>query len=179
MQDISYITYGYRLLSTNEYSHNVYSCPEIAGGPKPDPRCEGGNILRSLGFDEDDYGFPIGALAVNYIILMILTGLVLKLKPHGGIKHASTIRKEKSSETDKHILDEESATSPSEIAHPPTPIELQNLSLSLTKINAAGTHTSLPILQSISTVFPASSLSVILGASGKPLACESHTFLFS
>ncbi|KAI8826161.1 P-loop containing nucleoside triphosphate hydrolase protein [Fimicolochytrium jonesii] len=164
---ISYITYGFRLLSTNEFSDKSYACPDVSPtNGRDDPRCQGNVILQTLGFGTDDYSFPIVALVINYFVLMILTGLILHLKPYGGITHAASVK----TKTEKKIsnLDVEGQTPASESSVPRINITLDNVSLYLTKKSplSKASSTSITILDGVSASFQAGHLSIILGASG-------------
>ncbi|KND02196.1 uncharacterized protein SPPG_02683 [Spizellomyces punctatus DAOM BR117] len=166
-KEISYITYGYRLLATNEFTNNEYACPEL-GTNGQDPRCQGESILKSLGFKSNDYTTPIVALIVNYAILMFLTGLVLRLKPHSGVRHASAIMRKNGDKKDRTLaIDEEMQRG--EASVPRIDIRLDDVSLYISKKAYPAketTATVTPILQNITAEFPSGQLSVILGASG-------------
>ncbi|TPX58866.1 hypothetical protein PhCBS80983_g02858 [Powellomyces hirtus] len=150
---ISYITYGYNLLATNEFSDNNYEC------------CDGAAILRSLAFEEDDYLYPALALVVNFVALMILAGLVLQFKPAAGLRHASAVKEKKKKGT--NTLDEEAQRNELDPL-PRIDISLERVSLYLTKQTptSKAKRSAVTILDSVSADFKAGELSIILGSSG-------------
>ncbi|KAI9099904.1 P-loop containing nucleoside triphosphate hydrolase protein [Phlyctochytrium arcticum] len=178
-KDISYISYGYRLLSSNEFSENSYACPDLQLPPGTiDPRCQGVNILRSQGFTEHDYWTPTLLLILNFFILMIVSALILSVMPAGGVQATGLVaqKRKKVGQGKKEDLEAQKGMG----AVPRVDIRLDKLSLSLKKgrrktaknegaaalIDTSENQRRTPILQSISAHFPAGNLSVILGASG-------------
>ncbi|KAJ3097829.1 hypothetical protein HDU97_004526 [Phlyctochytrium planicorne] len=68
---ISFFTAGYRLLLSNEFSGNSFTCPELPMSNSP--QCQGDRILKSAGVEAYDYVYPF----VNFLgNLVIVTGLV-------------------------------------------------------------------------------------------------------
>ncbi|KAJ3155417.1 hypothetical protein HDU86_004319 [Geranomyces michiganensis] len=162
-EHISYVTYGYRLLATNEFSGITYACPDMPPGEKS---CQGEVILTSLAFKVDDYVYPGVALLLNYVGLMILAALILQYKPQAAVSHAATVKKEKiKTETG----DEEAQSVENESSVPRVDIKLENVTLMLTKTSPTKSEASKPpitILDNISAHFKPGELSIILGASG-------------
>ncbi|KAJ3010711.1 hypothetical protein HKX48_007231 [Thoreauomyces humboldtii] len=164
-KNISYVSYGFQLLATNEFSDRAFACPELNDGPN-DPICQGNNILHGLGFGVNDYIYPSVAMLINYIGLMILAALVLQLKPDVGVRHAASLKKEKNFPL---LIDEEGQTPESETTVPKVDITLEEVTLTLTKTAPTGKNKSdgpITILDAISANFRAGELSIILGASG-------------
>ncbi|KAJ3166121.1 hypothetical protein HDU88_003669 [Geranomyces variabilis] len=161
-EHISYVTYGYRLLATNEFSGVTFACPDMLPGEKS---CQGEVILKSLAFGVDDYVYPAVALLLNYVGLMVLAALVLQFKPQGGPTHAASVKKDK---TKTEIRDEEAQSVENESSVPRVDIKLENVTLMLTKTSPTKSDSAktATILDNISAEFKPGELSIILGASG-------------
>jgi ABC-type multidrug transport system ATPase subunit len=75
LQYVSFIFYSMRALLTNEYTDRKFTCPANAVfGCDP---YDGNRILKSFGFERDDYDIPAVALACFIVGLVLITMVVL------------------------------------------------------------------------------------------------------
>ncbi|KAJ3217449.1 hypothetical protein HDU67_007919 [Dinochytrium kinnereticum] len=86
---ISYFSAGYRLLVSNEFSGNSFSCPELP--ILNSPQCEGKQILIDIGLEENDYIIPFINMFGNIIIVTLLVIFLLYVIIPGQSSHRESI----------------------------------------------------------------------------------------
>ncbi|KAJ3092891.1 hypothetical protein HK102_000867 [Quaeritorhiza haematococci] len=187
IQEISFVTIGYRIFAANEFSGKIYACEDLPLGSQ-DPRCDGRIILELTGLRENDIAIPFISLAVYFAILIVITSAVLQFFPYTGPKHARPIsstkaakagevKKEGETNAGGHAAIDVNGENAAKKSFQRVSIMLRDLSLSVAKVqrrlgkpkalHAAGE--ALPgklILDNITARFPQGELTVILGSSG-------------
>ncbi|KAI8929947.1 P-loop containing nucleoside triphosphate hydrolase protein [Entophlyctis helioformis] len=172
ISNVSFLSYQYRLMASNEFSNNQYACADV-GAP-----CQGNSILASLAIGVDDYTVPIVSLVVIFSVFMIMAALVLifvkvELNKHAGaVKSTIKVANGKSAvplEEGNADADLDGATKNSSKV-PPVNVRVSSIRLELTtrSINpmASGSTKSKVLLDSITADFPANCLTIIMGGSG-------------
>ncbi len=96
-QHISYLSFSYRILMTNEFQDRVFACPDSPLGPNnTDPSCIGNNILTGSGLKTDDVFIPFISLVVSFIIYLGVATALLVLKRPGSDAAIKSIKVKKS-----------------------------------------------------------------------------------
>jgi ABC-type multidrug transport system fused ATPase/permease subunit len=187
IKHVDFITFGFRILASNEFTNNSYECK---GLPPNIPICQGKEILNSLQFEENDVRVPMGSLGIKIGVLLVLTYvclLVIKvdLVKQGG--RVSSTKEEGSNENEKvasgktkqqeqqhhhhhhHVEDVTIEMEQDKLAtQKQVLLELKNVSLSYVKKppTSKSPVSETPILRSVSATFEPGKLTAILGASG-------------
>ena len=160
---ISFMTYEYRLLASNEFSNNVYACSDI-GVP-----CEGNTILASLAIGVDDYTIPIVIMFCIILFFFVAACALLIVRPPSSTVHASPVSltvKVSSIETKESSGHADAETTKTKIS-----VKLHKLNLRIIKTNLFAKAnepktTEKVLLNDVSASFPFSELTVIMGGSG-------------
>ncbi|KAI8894891.1 P-loop containing nucleoside triphosphate hydrolase protein [Globomyces pollinis-pini] len=150
---ISYLTFEFRLLSSNEFTDNVYKCEDV-GRP-----CEGNSILESLAIERNDYTYTYIGLVGNWLVFMILSIVLLQYYKIDPTKHAKQLQKTKKK---KEVVEMELK----EFNSRKVDLTLKNVSLELTTKPMFRSATNKMLLSNISGTFSHSSLSIVMGGSG-------------
>ncbi|KAJ2993420.1 hypothetical protein HDV02_002427 [Globomyces sp. JEL0801] len=161
LNNVSFTTFQYRLLTSNEFSDNTYACREQPSA------CLGNNTLNSLGIAINEYSSPILSMVAIFCFFNIVSVFALLLIPKlPKISFGMT-------SSTKHILkdsmDPIDSKSLSRRIKKRITVTLTDLSLELvTRSIWPGntTTTSKQLLQNINAEFKPRALSIIMGGSG-------------
>ncbi|KAI9316551.1 P-loop containing nucleoside triphosphate hydrolase protein [Zopfochytrium polystomum] len=164
-QTIAYITYGMRLLVSNEFSGNSYDCDGQG--------CNGDAVVRSLGFQPGEVVGPVGGMIAILAVKVLLAGVLLQLGVGSGAKVAGTVMgsKEERAVIGNGAEDSAVVAVESLLDTPSVSVTIDALSLTF---QSAGRRfqrgdagvSSKPILREISATFRPGQVAAILGASG-------------
>ncbi|KAI8892529.1 P-loop containing nucleoside triphosphate hydrolase protein [Globomyces pollinis-pini] len=162
---VSFLTYQFRLLATNEFSNMKYACKDIGIA------CPGNSMLQGLGIKPMDYLEPILGLTINFIVFFILNGILLKLVQDESGKQVKPIVPNCAKDKKVHFLKQNDPEKQKFAGIKRIDIQLINLHLELDSISPfpnpfAPKHTKKVLLENVSTSFKSNSLSVIMGGSG-------------
>ncbi|KAJ2994375.1 hypothetical protein HDV02_001649 [Globomyces sp. JEL0801] len=149
----SIVLFEFRLLSSNEFTDNVYKCEDV-GRP-----CEGNSILESLAIERNDYTYTYIGLVGNWLVFMILSIVLLQYYKIDPTKHAKQLQKTKKK---KEVVEMELK----EFNSRKVDLTLKNVSLELTTKPMFRSATNKMLLSNISGTFSHSSLSIVMGGSG-------------
>eukprot|EP00842_Homolaphlyctis_polyrhiza_P000736 jgi/Hompol1/1663/HPOL_002739-RA len=164
ISSISFLTYQYRLMASNEFSNKLYACNDI-GTP-----CDGNSILQSLAISVDDYSIPIAGLICIFAVFIILAAIAMQLltfdlnKHAGAVKSSVKVRKvgvhdEENGETSQAQL------SPRQLQS--VTVRIENIRMELVQKSVLGGQaTQKTLLDDLNAEFPANSLTIIMGGSG-------------
>ncbi|EGF82438.1 hypothetical protein BATDEDRAFT_86245 [Batrachochytrium dendrobatidis JAM81] len=161
---ISFLTYQYRLMISNEFSDNTFACAD-AGAP-----CSGNSILRSMAIDVHDYQTPLISLLLIFVIFMVVSTIILQFLNVNHNKHAGTVKSSikmlvKDEDAELGISDSHSN---SKNHHSSIHVKIKSLTLQLTikSIMPSTPTIKKVLLDNVTTSFPPNSLSIIMGGSG-------------
>ncbi|KAI9350617.1 P-loop containing nucleoside triphosphate hydrolase protein [Zopfochytrium polystomum] len=165
LQHVGYITHGYTLLVTNEFSGNSFRC-DGAG-------CDGDTVVRDLGFVPGDIKGPAAALAITFAVLMVVAGVLLAVVPQRREKQARKVKPTRSAAAASaahaaagEAEDKASIAGAAAEAHGSgVTLELRDVSLTIKGVKR-GPVALKPILQLVSAVFEPGTVTAILGPSG-------------
>ncbi len=159
---VSYITWMFRLMASNEFSNNTYTCSAL-GSP-----CKGNDILSALSIPVDYYITPILGLIINFAAFMFIAILLLQFVAPKTTTHASPIKGGKVSDS---IMQQNQTisidiTRKVNISLDHVALELETRKYSLS-INGHKMETEVKtLLKDVSAEFRHSSLSIVMGGSG-------------
>jgi ABC-type multidrug transport system ATPase subunit len=155
LNHVSFLTYQYRALASNEFSNNSYECADV-GVP-----CRGNDVLVSLGIAREDYRIPFIGLGVNMVGFLIIAILLLQFYKVNGTKHATPVA------ASKVVVDLKEQTIAEEMDHVrKVTVRLENVGLDLDLKPFFGNATKKSLLQSINAEFQPNALTIIMGVSG-------------
>ncbi|KAF7319864.1 ABC transporter domain-containing protein [Mycena kentingensis (nom. inval.)] len=151
--------YSFRLVATTQFKDRVFACEGVTGVALS--QCDGNNVLRSLKFSIRTpivvwFAAEIGII----VVLHLLAGVILQFYKPGGVKHAVSSTKDHPGK--------ESIGGDMDIPRAKINVEIRNLGFKWVSsgLPFLRKSESKPILNGISTVFPAGQISAILGPSG-------------
>jgi ABC-type multidrug transport system ATPase subunit len=156
LNHVSFLTYEYRLVSSNEFSDKIYQCPEL---PQP---CRGNDVLNYLGIEKNSYIIPIVGLLCNFIGFMFLSILLLQFYKVKLNKHANPTKnniqlpeKECSEDWSQEVENVRRVG-----------IRIENISLKMVTKKPFRSNEEKTLLESISATFKPGKLTTIMGSSG-------------
>ncbi|KAF7306405.1 Pleiotropic drug resistance proteins (PDR1-15), ABC superfamily [Mycena indigotica] len=157
---ISTTFYSFRVMAITQFKDRTFECEGVTGVALS--QCDGNNVLRSLDFSVDTPLIVYFAAEIAIIVVLhLLAGLILQFYKPGGVKHATA--------TGQDHRGKESMMGDMDIPRAKINVEVRNLGFKWISsglpfgIRRAETK---PILNDISTYFPAGEISAILGPSG-------------
>jgi ABC-type lipoprotein export system ATPase subunit len=178
IKHINFLTFGYRILASNEFTDNSYECE---GLPPNIPICQGKEILNSLQFQENDVAGPMGFMAINMVVLLVLTYVCLLVIKVDLVKQGGRVSTKEDGEENKgsdanenhhhhHHTEDVTIEMERDKLETQKQVVLELKDVSLTYVKKPPTSktpvSKTPILQSVSAKFEPGKLTAILGASG-------------
>ncbi|KAL2918015.1 hypothetical protein HK105_202429 [Polyrhizophydium stewartii] len=161
---ISFMTYEFRLLATNEFSGNVYACADV-GRP-----CDGNAVLKSLAIAVDDYVVPPLMLCAIFAFFLVSGTVLLQLLSFDLNKHAgavkSSIKVGSSRQSGTSADGGESAKGVHAIEKIDVQVQSIHLELITRSLIPGRQSTKKTLLEDITADFPAGELTIIMGGSG-------------
>ncbi|KAJ1340013.1 hypothetical protein BSLG_005337 [Batrachochytrium salamandrivorans] len=166
---ISFLTYQFRMMASNEFSDNVYACADVG---KP---CNGNDILKTLAISVNDFSDPVIALCTIFFVFMVASiAVLLAVKVEMG-KHAGVVKSSIKVSLEKHSIVDSERGGPAENgnAHPghqnqSVNVRIEGLRLELVTRSVLPTApaTRKVLLDDITAEFKENALTIIMGGSG-------------
>ncbi|KAI8911576.1 P-loop containing nucleoside triphosphate hydrolase protein [Gorgonomyces haynaldii] len=155
---ISFLTYQYRAIASNEFSDNSYACEELGR------RCQGNDILSALAIGVNDNTIPYIALAVIFAVFLLIAFVLLKFYLPVTHQHAKPIS---SVVPVQEKIEQEVPEEPTDRR---VDVKLDSIQLDLITKPYGGLLGHKPVkktlLENISFHVPHSTLTMIMGGSG-------------
>ena len=155
----SFLTWEFRLMASNEFSNNVYTCSDI-GQP-----CLGNDVLYSLGIPVDYYIWPIIGLVLNYVGFTLVAIITLQFYLPAETRHAKPISSNKSQIHPNIHKDEDIGNYSNHVQRIRVDLKAVDLKIESTDMLKRNVKQK-TLLDGISSSFPPGQLSIIMGGSG-------------
>nr|GAT46077.1 predicted protein [Mycena chlorophos] len=157
---ISTTFYSFRIMATTQFKNRTFECEGVTGVQLT--QCNGNNVLSALEFDAGTPLVVYFAAEIGIIVVLhVFAGILLQFYKPGGVKHATA--------TSHDHRGKETVMGDMDIARAKISVEIRDLGFKWVSsglpfgIRKAETK---PILNNISSYFPAGEISAILGPSG-------------
>jgi ABC-type multidrug transport system ATPase subunit len=169
-QYVSYLTYSLRIFIANEFSDNIFPCPDLPPGSLT---CNGNAVITSMDFEPNDYKQNFLALFYIIIVEIGITYLLLCFVSQSTVKAAAKVKPSSIKIAQEAHHNDTNSTLPTP---PAVTIQLKSYTLTLKTRRGrwsgpwngwkspADQETTL--LNNLSTVFRPGKLSAIMGSSG-------------
>ncbi|KAJ7785733.1 P-loop containing nucleoside triphosphate hydrolase protein [Mycena metata] len=156
---ISTTFYSFRVVATTQFKGRKFACEGVTGVALT--QCDGDNVLRSLDFSDTPLVVYFAAEIAIIVVLHFLAGLILQFHKPGGVKHAGGGPESRGKES--------ALTGDMDIVRAKIDVEIRNASFKWVRTGlplGLRRAEEKPILNEITSFFPAGEVSAILGPSG-------------
>ncbi|KAJ7151563.1 P-loop containing nucleoside triphosphate hydrolase protein [Mycena filopes] len=157
---ISTTFYSFRVVATTQFKGRKFACEGVTGVALS--QCDGDNVLRALDFSDTPLIVYFAAEIGIIVGLHVLAGLILQFHKPGGVKHAGGGGPESRGK-------ESALTGDMDIVRAKIDVEIRNVSFKWVRTSlplGLRRAEQKPILNEITSFFPAGEVSAILGPSG-------------
>ncbi|KAJ7456457.1 P-loop containing nucleoside triphosphate hydrolase protein [Mycena latifolia] len=157
---ISTTFYSFRVVATTQFKGRTFACEGVTGVALS--QCNGDNVLLALDFSDTPLIVYFTAEIAIIVVLHVLAGVILQFYKPGGVKHAGGSGPESRGK-------ESALTGDMDIVRAKIDVEIRNTSFKWVRKGlpfGLRKAEEKPILDEITSFFPAGEVSAILGPSG-------------